>query len=93
MDRRRFLKLSSFFSVSSLSAGLSAGLSACNGDDPATPEATGANWKFPQSVASADPRPDSIVLWTRVSPSGVDDAASLQGGTDVTQLEDVYSDY
>ncbi|WP_022981983.1 alkaline phosphatase [Ideonella sp. B508-1] len=84
MDRRRFLKLSSFFSVSSLSAGLSAGLSACSGDDPTTPEATGANWKFPQSVASADPRPDSIVLWTRVSPSGVDDAASLQGGTDVT---------
>jgi alkaline phosphatase D len=84
MDRRRFLKLSSFFSVSTLSAGLSAGLSACSGDDPATPEATGANWKFPQSVASADPRPDSIVLWTRVSPSDVDDAASLQGGTDVT---------
>lgn len=83
MDRRRFLKLSSFFSVSTLSAGLSAGLSACSGDDPAPPEATGANWKFPQSVASADPRPDSIVLWTRVSPSGVDDAASLQGGTDV----------
>ncbi|KAB0573902.1 phosphodiesterase [Ideonella dechloratans] len=84
MDRRRFLKLSSFFSVSPLSAGLSAGLSACSGDDPATPEASGANWKFPQSVASADPRPDSIVLWTRVSPSGVDDTASLQGGTDVT---------
>ncbi|MCO5975983.1 alkaline phosphatase D family protein [Ideonella oryzae] len=83
MDRRRFLKLSSFFSVSSLTAGLSAGLSACNGDDPSTPEATGANWKFPQSVASADPRPDSIVLWTRVSPSSVDDAASLQGGSDV----------
>lgn len=83
MDRRRFLKLSSFFSVSPLSAGLSAGLSACSGDDPATPEATGANWKFPQSVASADPRPDSIVLWTRVSPGGVEDAASLQGGTDV----------
>lgn len=84
MDRRRFLKLSSFFSISTLSAGMSAGLSACSGDDPVTPEATGSAWAFPQSVASADPRADSIVLWTRVSPSGVDGAASLQGGQDVS---------
>lgn len=24
--------------------------------------------RFPQSVASGDPRPDGIVLWTRVAP-------------------------
>jgi phosphodiesterase/alkaline phosphatase D-like protein len=28
--------------------------------------ATGANWWFPQSIASGDPRDDSIILWTRV---------------------------
>lgn len=27
---------------------------------------------FTHGVASGDPRPDSVVLWTRVSPSGVD---------------------
>ncbi|MGL6291770.1 MAG: alkaline phosphatase D family protein, partial [Silanimonas sp.] len=42
---------------------------------------------FPQAVASGDPRPDSVVLWTRVAPSGwgrdvilevAEDAAFLQ---------------
>lgn len=31
--------------------------------------AAGAGWFFPQSVASGDPKADSIVLWTRVLPT------------------------
>lgn len=83
MDRRRFLKLGGFITVSAATAG---GLAACGGDDhpdgrpdtgtPAVQPASGANWKFPQSVASGDPKPDGILLWTRVVPANVDDAAA-----------------
>lgn len=38
--------------------------------------ATGTGWKFPQSVASGDPKPDGAILWTRVVPSTADDVAS-----------------
>ena len=72
MDRRLFLKLSSFFTSSSAALGLGAGLSACGGGAGGP-----AAWKFPQSIASADPRPDSIVLWTRVVPAAWSDTAAL----------------
>ena len=39
---------------------------------PDTPSASGA-YKFPQSVASGDPRSDGVLLWTRVVPAGADD--------------------
>ena len=41
-------------------------LPACSGDD----EAAGGNEPsdFPQGVASGDPKPDSVVLWTRAAP-------------------------
>ena len=74
MDRRLFLKLSSFFTSSSAALGLGAGLSACGGGGGAGGPAA---WKFPQSIASADPRPDSIVLWTRVVPAAWSDTAAL----------------
>ncbi|TWG80508.1 alkaline phosphatase D [Cupriavidus gilardii J11] len=76
MDRRQFLRLGGFITVS---AATGAGLAACGGDDgdtPAASPASGTNWKFPQSVASGDPRPDGILLWTRVVPANVDDAAA-----------------
>jgi alkaline phosphatase D len=68
MDRRQFLKYGSFITVSVAGAGLSA----CGGSSGAAsslPAASGA-WKFPQSVASGDPRADSILLWTRAVPGG-----------------------
>jgi len=41
---------------------------------PATPAASGA-YKFPQSVASGDPKPDGALLWARVLPASADDIA------------------
>ncbi|MGC4088229.1 MAG: alkaline phosphatase D family protein [Polyangiaceae bacterium] len=39
------------------------------------------NWKFPQSIASGDPKSDSIMLWTRVVPTTLSDIAD--SSTDV----------
>ncbi|WP_374583623.1 alkaline phosphatase [Pseudoduganella sp.] len=90
MDRRQFIKLGGFITVSVASGGLAG----CGGSDytPPTPSpggstlppATGANWKFPQSVASGDPRADSIMLWTRVVPSSLDDVALASGKAEVS---------
>jgi alkaline phosphatase D len=86
MERRQFLKLGGFVTVSVASAGLVG----CGGSDlPAAqqgvpPPATGAGWKFPQSIASGDPRPDSILLWTRVVPNNVDDTATPAGKAEVS---------
>ncbi|AOB30191.1 metallophosphatase [Bordetella sp. H567] len=74
MDRREFIKWSSFLTVSVAMTGT---LAACGSDDgnddsgTASPPATGANpsptpTSFAQGVASGDPKPDSIILWTRV---------------------------
>ena len=84
MKRRDFIRIGGFLTASVATLGLT-GCSIDGEDDesslfpPATPEpvraipaaATGATWKFPQSIASADPRPDSIILWTRVVPTTV----------------------
>lgn len=50
---------------------------------PATPAAAGA-YKFPQSVASGDPRPDGAVLWTRVVPDSADDVTSANAAGSFT---------
>ena len=67
---------------------LTSGLSGCFSDSTLEPElpaaATGDDWKFPQSIASADPKPDSIVLWTRVVPLSLSDTALLPAGTQTT---------
>ena len=42
---------------------------------PATPAAAGA-YKFPQSVASGDPKPDGVLLWARIVPATADDVAT-----------------
>jgi len=85
MDRRQFIKLGGFITVSAATSGLAG----CGGSDstpPATgvPPATGANWKFPQSVASGDPRADSIMLWTRVVPASLDDVATVTAKSGVS---------
>ncbi|MFN3586123.1 MAG: alkaline phosphatase D family protein, partial [Moraxellaceae bacterium] len=79
MKRRDFLKMGSFMTVSVAAIGVTGCSLSVDGDDdanqtgtvnrPMPSAATGANWWFPQSVASGDPRPDSVVFWTRVVPS------------------------
>lgn len=86
MDRRQFIKLGGFITVSAATGGLAG----CGGGGttpapaPGTPPASGANWKFPQSVASGDPRADSIMLWTRVVPASLDDVATVTAKSGVT---------
>lgn len=84
MKRRDFIRLGGFLTASVATLGVT-GCSIDGPDSEqspfpsATPEpvraiptaATGASWQFPQSIASADPRPDSIILWTRVVPTGL----------------------
>jgi alkaline phosphatase D len=81
MDRRQFIKFGGFITVSVASG---AGLSACGGSSDGgspLPAASGA-WKFPQSVASGDPRSDSILLWTRAVPAAFDNVAAVAAGAD-----------
>lgn len=75
IKRRDFLKMGSFLTASVATLGI-AGCNNSNNDDssaeaPAQPASTDAKWQFPQSVASGDPKPDSIILWTRVVPTTV----------------------
>ncbi|SCU83067.1 Phosphodiesterase/alkaline phosphatase D [Cupriavidus necator] len=67
MDRRQFLKWGSFLTVTVATGGLSA----CGGGDGDPDPDTGnpENFNFVHGVASGDPRPDSVVVWTRVEGS------------------------
>ncbi len=64
MDRRNFLRLGGFLTVS-VAAG---GLVACGGggDDPPPDTGNPENFNFAHGVASGDPRPESVIVWTRV---------------------------
>ncbi|WP_308447406.1 alkaline phosphatase D family protein [Parachitinimonas caeni] len=94
MDRRQFLKWGGFVTVTAATGNLmgcsssdSSSTSTIPGTDitaPATPAATGSGWKFPQSIASGDPRPDSILLWTRVVPASADDVLTASTDTNVS---------
>lgn len=85
MDRRSFIKLGGFITASVATGGLAGcGGSTYTAPAPGVPPATGANWKFPQSVASGDPRADSIMLWTRVVPAALDDVAPVTAKSGVT---------
>lgn len=74
MKRRDFIRMGSFITISVATLGVTG----CNSDNtssgisrPMPPLATGDTWAFPQSIASGDPHPDSIMLWTRVTPSSL----------------------
>ncbi|MFN9356715.1 MAG: PhoD-like phosphatase N-terminal domain-containing protein, partial [Alphaproteobacteria bacterium] len=59
IDRRHFLKALAGFAGTYMATAA--------GPAAATPLAlTTGRYRFPQGVASADPRPDGMVLWTRV---------------------------
>lgn len=98
IKRRDFLRMGSFLTVSVATMGIT-GCNDSNDDDvtsgsssgpqplPPAPEATGAAWKFPQSVASGDPKPDSIILWTRVVPSSIADATTSSSASFSVRLQ------
>ncbi len=69
--RRSILKSIVVVSAASAGSGL---LSACGGDDDVTP----GEQFFPQTVASGDPRQNSVVLWTRVVDGAGDRTLRLQ---------------
>ncbi len=71
MNRREFLRLGGFVTVSVATGGL---VSACGSDGDNAPELL-----FPQGVASGDPKGDSVILWTRVTRG-----AGVVEDTDVT---------
>ena len=75
MDRRAFLKYSLMTSViwgAGSQVPGEAGLSEAQAQEmfstAATPAQNKSRAMFPQSVASGDPAPDGIVLWTRLAP-------------------------
>ncbi|HEX6277657.1 MAG TPA: alkaline phosphatase D family protein [Polyangiaceae bacterium] len=70
LDRRDFLR------AVVAAAGPAVVLPACaGGSDASAPESAGF---FPQSLASGDPRPSSVILWTRVSDPEAQGPVSLE---------------
>jgi|GEM_PF-235502 alkaline phosphatase D len=91
-NRRKFLQSTGFIGLSVAATGLVG----CNNDEefsdsnpsvPLAPEATGADWKFPQSIASGDPRADSVILWTRVVPTSADNVQSSNAASVSIRLQ------
>ncbi|WP_432262352.1 alkaline phosphatase D family protein [Cupriavidus sp. TMH.W2] len=78
LDRRTFLKLSGYFTVSA--AGTLMG--ACGGGEEqrAVSAMPAGTYSYPQGIGSGDPRADSVVLWTRVAggSSGADVSVRVQ---------------
>ena len=88
-SRRKFL------TAVSVSAGTIAtsGLTGCGGSDgpnaqfipgapPPPPQIVNGEAFYPQSIASGDPKPDSVILWTRVDAGGADAELRLEVATD-----------
>lgn len=75
MNRRELLKRAGFLTTSVVVVGLTGCLGSDN--DPNNEEALqragfAGSFSFPQGVIAADPKPDGIILWTRVVPHGYD---------------------
>ncbi|QBC44947.1 hypothetical protein [Iodobacter fluviatilis] len=75
MNRRQFLKLTGFVTVSTIGPALLVGCNSSD-DDAVIPAVAQIPCKFPQSIASGDPAATSIMLWTRVVPSDADNVVS-----------------
>jgi alkaline phosphatase D len=72
MKRRDFLRTSGWFVVGATLVGLPAcGDNLEPGPDDREPEPAGS-YSFPQGVASGDPRPTSVVVWSRVIVGSAD---------------------
>lgn len=79
VPRRDFLRATGFLTTSVAAFGLSGCLGSNN-------NSSDDQHKFPQGIAAADPRPDSIVLWARVLPKTADDIAVAGSGDITAQL-------
>lgn len=90
MDRRQFLKWGSFITVSVATTGLAACGGSDNDNPPSTPPATGPvttpqTLSFAHGVASGDPKPDSVMLWTRVNGANGTDTVNVTLQVSATQ--------
>ena len=92
MNRRQLLKHAGFLTSSVAIFGLVG----CGSDNNSLTEeqtlsSTGhaGTYQFPQGVMAADPKPDSIILWTRVIGSGDDTIAQVNAASPdvMVQLE------
>lgn len=79
LRRRDFLRFAAITVAVSAAPRLS-GCSDASGGDVSTPE--DIDRVFPQGVASGDPRPDSVVLWTRVESTDADLLVAYQVALD-----------
>jgi alkaline phosphatase D len=95
MDRRKFIKWSGFMTVSVASATI---LSACGGSDAASsnnsaaggaPAGGSGTLAFSLGVASGDPQPGSVVLWTSVA--GGDGVNAVNVGVQMSTTADFAS--
>lgn len=68
MKRRIFLKHAALISFQATVSGLLSGCGLLGRGEGDREEGAEVAVDFPQGVASADPRPDSVVLWTRAEP-------------------------
>lgn len=68
MDRRHFLKAAGFLTVSSVTRDAWS-----NDTQTWFPPDRDGRYEFLAGVASADPKPFSVILWTRCSPVAIDD--------------------
>ncbi|PTQ90828.1 alkaline phosphatase D family protein [Agitococcus lubricus] len=77
MNRRQLLKQAGFL-TSSVAV---FGLSACNSNNDSDSKTTPSKlYSFPQGVMAADPKPNSIILWTRVVAPNDDPIAQTASG-------------
>ncbi len=83
MDRRKFLKQATYFTVASASVTLTACGGGGGGSATNTP-ATGV-FRFSHGVASGDPKATSVVFWTRCVRT--DNTSGDGGGTIALKLE------
>ncbi|MCG8381914.1 MAG: alkaline phosphatase D family protein [Gammaproteobacteria bacterium] len=68
LTRRDFLKLSAYTGI----AVVSSGIQGCSSDDDEASDNPEA-FRFDHGVASGDPWSDSVIIWTRVTPSDAGD--------------------
>lgn len=89
LNRRRFLQGSASVATAAISG---AGLSACNSSSDSGVGGD-AQLAFMHGVASGDPLPDRVILWTRVTPQDTDAEVNVQWqvATDPEMLQVVAS--
>ncbi|SOE81813.1 Phosphodiesterase/alkaline phosphatase D [Caballeronia arationis] len=91
MDRRRFLSLSTFYTVVAATGTLAAchgGSDDSNSGGSPVPPPPAGSFAFPQGVASGDPRDTSAVFWTRCTGTATNTTAAVSLRLDVSAQAD-----